>query len=227
MEAFHYDRLAAIASSRAVWSEIDVLAFETVPRIDEARTIRRALSRLYKNQPLLGGQLQQSESASPPLERKAALASFVFPELKDGQLLSVPFDEEQTLHSDRNHTTPSHMVMGAIVEAALGDVVGGALPFDAIGINCTRPHIVRQLVAPLTKAVADAQVPFQPQPFLFVCPHCLPAARRRCGQDYPDSWLTRFTLHCPLFQCAGVSRRRSCMGRCKAAVEGRRRRLRL
>ncbi|CAD6888350.1 unnamed protein product [Tilletia controversa] len=60
---FHYDRLRVFADAPDTWQKIDILAFETVPRLDEAEAILTALDRL----------------AAERIEFKPAYASFVFP----------------------------------------------------------------------------------------------------------------------------------------------------
>lgn len=53
-----------VVAQSAAWNYIDLLAFETIPRLDEAHAIRDALQRLYQD---------------TGCERKPAYVCFVFP----------------------------------------------------------------------------------------------------------------------------------------------------
>ncbi|KAJ1304700.1 hypothetical protein OPQ81_005839 [Rhizoctonia solani] len=50
---FHLQRISMLASSKETWDAIDIVAFETVPLLREARAIRRAMSALAATNPSL------------------------------------------------------------------------------------------------------------------------------------------------------------------------------
>lgn len=138
LEAFHRNRLATIASSSA-WAYVDLLAFETIPRLDEAVAIRRALQRIFST-----------------YARKPAYASFVFPR---GQRLPWP---------SRDDGPGEEEDMQELLEEVLGDHgQGGPLPFDGVGINCTKPRYLKQLVERMTAALPAVHRK-QGKPYLFV-----------------------------------------------------------
>ena len=138
LETFHYNRLATIASSSA-WAHVDLLAFETIPRLDEAIAIRRALQRICSSH-----------------ARKPAYASFVFPQ---GRRLPWP---------SRDDGPGAEEDMQQLLEEVVGDHgQGGPLPFDGVGINCTKPRYLRQLVERMTAALPAVRRK-QSKPYLFV-----------------------------------------------------------
>lgn len=48
--SFHSDRLSVFLNNSAAWSDIDLLAFETLPRLDEICAVRRVMSDLLQGQ---------------------------------------------------------------------------------------------------------------------------------------------------------------------------------
>ena len=61
LESFHRDRLLLFLNNQEVWADINLIAFETLPRLNEIRAVRRVASSI------------------PPDERKPYWISFVFP----------------------------------------------------------------------------------------------------------------------------------------------------
>lgn len=120
------------------WRHLDLLAFETLPRLDEASAIRKALARLY------------SHTACP---RKAAYASFVFP---DGQRLPYP-------HKDAH--VKEDMI--ALIKATLGQGQGAAFDGIGINCTKPRflSSLVRQM-SDAVDSVAASLPPSRP--YLFV-----------------------------------------------------------
>lgn len=124
LESFHFCRLAALASSPCHWSRIDVLAFETIPRIDEVSAIRRAVARLY------------SEYA---VERKPLWISCVHPH---GRMPGWDLDEAPG---------DSRGSMQKLVDALLAPGGDALAQVEGIGINCTHPRYLPSLTRDLTR----------------------------------------------------------------------------
>lgn len=120
------------------WHHLDLLAFETVPRLDEAGAIRNALARLY------------SHTACP---RKAAYVSFVFP---DGQRLPYP---RKAAHVNED--------MIALIKASLGQGQGEAFDGIGINCTKPRflSALVRRM-SDAVESIA-ASLPAS-RPYLFV-----------------------------------------------------------
>jgi homocysteine S-methyltransferase len=123
LQEFHYSRLHTIAASSA-WVHIDVIAFETVPRLDEAIAIRNAMMQINASYP-----------------RKMAYISFVFPK---GKHLPWPSRKDESDDEDMEH----------LLTAVLGDdEQGQRSPLDGVGINCTKPKYLASLVQNMTAAL--------------------------------------------------------------------------
>lgn len=138
LENFHYTRLHTFASD-SVWSHVDVVAFETIPRLDEAVAIRRALDRLYSVFP-----------------SKASYASFVFPK---GNHLPWPVPSVDDEAED----------MEELLKAVVGvDEQGSASPLTGIGINCTKPKYLTRLVTEMTRALSQIETDTKPHLFVSV-----------------------------------------------------------
>jgi homocysteine S-methyltransferase len=138
LEDFHYTRLHSIASN-AAWSHVDLVAFETIPRLDEAIAIRRALHRLYAVFP-----------------SKASYASFVFPE---GHHLPWPVQPIKDGTED----------MEKLLKTVVGvDEQGSPSPLTGIGINCTKPKYLTRLVAEMTTTLHRVKMDSKPHLFVSV-----------------------------------------------------------
>lgn len=138
MIKFHYDRLEIIAAEPSIWSQVDLLAFETIPRLDEAEAIKQALDRLY--------------TSAIQCQQKPAYISFVFP---DGKRLPYPkqaVEEDEQKHFD--------------------EVARCVKTFEGIGVNCTKPYFVPELVTKFTRAVETIRPEIQKEnrPYLFLYP---------------------------------------------------------
>ena len=135
MEDFHYQRLEAVARHAPSWECVDVIAFETIPRLDEAIAIRKALLRLFSK-----------------YDSKSTFASFVFP---NGTNLPWPKEASKDLSLD------------AMLDKVIGtDEPGQASPFDGIGINCTKPWYLDDLVQRMTASLERCNV--ARSPYLYV-----------------------------------------------------------
>lgn len=141
---FHLSRLLDFASSEDVWRQVSIVLFETIPNLVEAKAIRRAYAGLsHRLRDLYGG---AGESDSAPATgdqwwRKPVVMSFVFPdETADGEgAFPTPVDgptptPEEVLGAA---TSENHDDSTATVEYAT---------LDGVGINCTKPFKLRQLV---------------------------------------------------------------------------------
>lgn len=146
MMNFHYSRLEILAREPLIWCQIDVLAFETIPRLDEAEAIKQALHRLY--------------SSSSSLQRKPAYISFVFP---NGKQLPYPKGNEAEQEIQKH--------IDEIVKCVLSTSSDG-VTFDGIGINCTKPYFLPDLVKRMTKSVKQISVGTGggKKPYLFLYP---------------------------------------------------------
>lgn len=138
MIKFHYDRLEIIAAEPSIWSQVDLLAFETIPRLDEAKAIKEALNRLYLN--------------SFQCQHKPAYISFVFP---DGKRLPYPKqegDEYPQKHFD--------------------EIAKCVITFEGVGVNCTKPYFLPELVERLTRAMEKMMPEGREtkKPYLFLYP---------------------------------------------------------
>lgn len=157
---FHLDRLLAFTSDRQIWRKIDMIAFETLPRLDEASCIFRALQRLNI---LLS---EKRETHRPP-----AYMSFVFPG-SDAQSTS-PQDQEDCLLPLPSDVAPAH------IRRTCADIAGeletaakfGSWPLLGVGVNCTKPFRIAKIVRELRKALPAETSSFSSQtgkPVLFV-----------------------------------------------------------
>ncbi|OAV89433.1 hypothetical protein PTTG_05987 [Puccinia triticina 1-1 BBBD Race 1] len=111
--SFHLDRLLDYAKHRPTWDQLDIVLFETVPNLTEARAIRRAWKKL--EQILI--EPRRSTGGAPELFSKPWVISFVFP-TPDGQF-------------------PTGESASEVLKAALDVDVELAEP-SGVGINCTK-----------------------------------------------------------------------------------------
>jgi hypothetical protein len=132
LEAFHYDRLRILASSPS-WIHVDLIAFETIPRLDEAIAIRRALRRIFS-----------------VYKSKFSYASFVFP---SGFHLPWPPAQQSEQSSDTKEED-----MKRLLDEVLGDdEAGHSSPLNGVGINCTKPKFLAGLVKNMTSALINVK----------------------------------------------------------------------
>ncbi|CAE6511041.1 unnamed protein product, partial [Rhizoctonia solani] len=106
---FHLNRISMLTSSKETWDAIDIIAFETVPLLREARAIRRAMSALA--------------SANPSIRIPPWWISFNFPDgvLPEQTSEGVNYTARDALNTCFEH----HKTAPALVP-------------DAFGINCTQ-----------------------------------------------------------------------------------------
>lgn len=100
---------------------MDLIAFETIPRIDEADAILTALEELLQEDE--GRRL--TKSALPPV-----YISFVFPPETEGRFLPYP-------------TTDDRTGLKRIVELIQKRKRGLKWPIAGVGINCTKTNILK------------------------------------------------------------------------------------
>jgi homocysteine S-methyltransferase len=130
MERFHLSRLQLL--TKANWSMIEGILFETVPLISEITAIRKSVSQLRVEQ---------------DLDDEDLFISMVFP---SGRLPGWDIEPD-----NREHMNEISMETGmqAIVDATFTPFVGQAT-IKGIGINCTKPQYLRELVDSLTQAIS-------------------------------------------------------------------------
>lgn len=138
--AFHRGRLVQ-ASRCESFSSIDAIAFETIPRLDEAEAIFDALEAL-------------ANADGMPQSLPPTYISFVFPPEADGRL---PYTVQG---SHRSGVTEILQLFAARCQTSRWPVVG-------IGINCTKPRLMDRVARELMNAVQGEQT-LRQRLFLFV-----------------------------------------------------------
>jgi homocysteine S-methyltransferase len=129
---WHLERLRMYADDEDVWKKVDVLAFETIPLAREARAIRRAVSELFS-----------SGTAVKPW-----WMSFTFPEgnLPQKQYAGgPPVTTEQLLEAI---FSPLNAASGSQGKRDLSTP-------PAIGVNCTAPSLIPELVESMSNAMLN------------------------------------------------------------------------
>lgn len=114
---FHYDRLMNFAEDEVTWDNVDVVLFETVPNLIEARAIRQAWKKLDSHLNRFP-RVDSAPSKNPTRTVKPWVISFVFSGLNGGEF---PTGEAPT----------------EVLEAALEFDSELAEP-SGIGVNCTK-----------------------------------------------------------------------------------------
>ncbi|EFP77711.2 AdoMet-homocysteine methyltransferase [Puccinia graminis f. sp. tritici] len=114
---FHFDRLMDYAEDYSTWEKVDIVLFETVPNLTEARAIRRAWKKFERT---LHALIRRSATgANPDSSSKPWVISFVFP-TSTGQF---PTGEN-----------PSQVLQAALITDADAEL---AEP-SGVGVNCTK-----------------------------------------------------------------------------------------
>lgn len=134
---WHLERLRMYADDEGVWKKIDVLAFETIPLAREARAIRRAVSELFS-----------SGTAVKPW-----WMTFTFPEgnlPQEQHAGGPPMTTEQLLEA----------IFSPLSTASGSQDKGDLSTPPAIGVNCTVPSLIPELV----KSMSDAMFNMVPKP---------------------------------------------------------------
>ncbi|CAO1615385.1 unnamed protein product [Sympodiomycopsis kandeliae] len=126
LKEFHLKRLYQ-AFSQPSSDAIDCIAFETIPRLDEALAILKALEDLAKSE------LFNSRRRPP------AYLSFVFPPDTNGFL---PW-----LNDTPQRAGPSEIIHLLATQSPIG-----SWPITGIGINCTKPCLLRPAAIALSEA---------------------------------------------------------------------------
>ncbi|EIN11237.1 Homocysteine S-methyltransferase, partial [Punctularia strigosozonata HHB-11173 SS5] len=136
LRSFHRARLEVYASCPTTWSDIDALAFETVPSVLEIRAIRLAVADLHR----------RSSHTRSPANPKPWWISALFP--------SGRFPQQDL--SSPGSGTDERVSVERVVETMLAPYpdVDAAAPPTAIGINCTPVTHLRDLLRRLQLAVA-------------------------------------------------------------------------
>lgn len=161
---FHLRRLLVFADDPDTWSLIDVIAFETVPLLREARAIRRAVVRLEKEMGMRSsaGAVEQGQMRMQEWAMKPWFIAFNFPDgrclqerWKDGPRIDVGALVNDVFSPSSFNTDSS--------PSASSRPMG-------IGINCTAPRHLPQLIKEMTEAMRDLPRPVPP-PCLVVYPN--------------------------------------------------------
>ncbi|KAM0750631.1 Homocysteine S-methyltransferase [Meredithblackwellia eburnea MCA 4105] len=145
---FHLDRLVHLSESPE-FNSLDIYAFETIPIVREARAIRRAVS-LF-------------ESLNPSRPRKPFYLSFVFPVSPEGDFKG----KARLQDPDLQHLGQQDLV-AAILEATFSPSLAGARP-DGIGINCTNPLHIQEVVESLATQLSQGTLA-TPAPWFILYP---------------------------------------------------------
>ena len=124
LQTWHAERLAVFTSDPLIWEQVDLIAFETLPVLNEIHAVRRVMAAANRN--------FQARN-----QRKPWYISCVYP------------NEELRL--------PDGSLVAKVVEAVFrGDEEEEALP-SGIGINCTAPAKLRDLIGEFEIALAVEQ----------------------------------------------------------------------
>ncbi|CAJ2500847.1 Uu.00g037000.m01.CDS01 [Anthostomella pinea] len=139
---WHCDRLGLFAEVEQICARVDFLAFETVPRLDEIRAIRKLFAR---------------RPSSPELADNA------------GSLGNMPYWISCVFPGD-DYTLPDGSSVDQVIGALLDSENADHLPWG-IGINCTRiakiPQLVRMYESAVCKLASAGQIKAWPSLVLY------------------------------------------------------------
>lgn len=159
MAAFHQRRIEAFMADPR-WTDVGLLAVETVPRADEALAFRMALENIAK------AHQQQGKL----LDRKPVYISMAFPD--DRRLPWPPLksnssvDDEGDIDMDEDDDADDEAADGEgavqeemnwLVQIVTNTTVQGQdslWPISGIGINCTKPYLLPKLTERMTSSLA-------------------------------------------------------------------------
>ena len=178
LAAFHFSRLLVYARNNDVWSSIDLLAFETIPLITEAKAIRIAVARL---EDWLREATREGKQTINSYRMKPWYISFVFPGPNGEFVQGYPHRLEGIQvkgNFDRSTATQRAYTAYEVADAALapGNQTTQqkmSVP-DAIGINCVPCHVLPPIIEGFASAVRDASKLLQQKealPWLVLCPN--------------------------------------------------------
>ncbi|KAF8491022.1 Homocysteine S-methyltransferase [Gautieria morchelliformis] len=176
LAAFHFSRLLVYARNADIWNAIDLLAFETIPLVTEARGIRIAVARLEEW--FQEATTERKEEVTSRM--KTWYISFVFPGPGGNFIQVYPvinrLEETQILGSSDGSTKERTYTAYEIAQAALTpgndlDQPNMSIP-DAIGVNCTPCDVISPIIEGFAAAVRDMslQTKYEP-PWLVLCPN--------------------------------------------------------
>jgi len=144
LAAFHFSRLLAYASDQQTWDAIDMLAFETVPLVMEAKAIRIAVGRLER---------WFHENAAEDVkvrQLKPWYISFVFPG-PGGEFVENNPESRGPESSISKAYTPFEVAQATLSRSrASGDTV---VP-SGLGINCTSIEALETILSGYARAVS-------------------------------------------------------------------------
>lgn len=135
LAAWHLQRLQQFSSSAEWSSEIDILAFETVPSLAEIRAIRRAMHAFTAS---------RDGAAAVPF-----YISLVFPRTSDSDS-AVRFPDPALAH-----LVTLQDQMPLLVQTALGSLGSDYARPGGLGFNCTSPLHAKRVVGLLSRHVRD------------------------------------------------------------------------
>lgn len=153
LTSFHKRRLSQALRCPSFSRTIDLVAFETVPRLDEARAILAAL-----------GELAAEAAAEEGAHLPPAYISFVFPPDAGGRLPWPPAEGEAAAAADSGKDEKDETSPGAALRLILEYArelkrkeSSHGWPAMGIGLNCTKPHLVAGVVREMSRAYVEAE----------------------------------------------------------------------
>lgn len=165
LAAFHLSRLLVYARHTDVWNSIDLLAFETIPLVTEAKAIRMAITRLEDW--LQEAELREGKETMISSRMKPWYLSFVFPGPK-GEFIqrhssaTKRSQEMQWLVSDEHTRSPTAYTAYEVAQVALAPEIDGdqrtlSVP-GGIGVNCTFCSVTALIVEGYACAIRDMRL---------------------------------------------------------------------
>lgn len=155
MRTFHRDRLQTFATEQEEehqWSKVDLLALETIPRIDEAQCVLDTLQELRQQLAVVDQQGNAGDGHVPP-----AYLAFTFPEPES---TSTGGFVEHGLVQPKTESADFPRDLTRLVEVLCFEdigVQGKAYPLLGFGVNCTKPHLIAGLVEQLTATLVKCK----------------------------------------------------------------------
>jgi homocysteine S-methyltransferase len=166
LATFHFSRLLVYARNPAIWNKIDILAFETVPLLTEAKAIRIAVARLID---WFTETMPQQDGTNFSGKMKPWYISFVFVG-SEGE-----FPQHRLLGSGASKLSPytPYEIASSVFTTSEDINVTRMAPPDGIGINCTSVRSIGGIVQGIAKAITDLQadIPYLTLPWLVLCPN--------------------------------------------------------
>ncbi|GLB37084.1 putative homocysteine S-methyltransferase [Lyophyllum shimeji] len=179
---FHLDRLLVFARDPETWKMIDVIAFETIPLVREVAAIRQAMSSLK----------DALAAEGVDFVPKPWWTSFVLP---NGRC-------PQTQFPGGPNMTVRDLVSAALAGTPTDHATDFFLTPTGIGINCTSPALIPELVQEISWAVEKLRGTQEHAPWLVLYPDggdIYDTNTRSwvvASQDKKDSWAVNLKETC-------------------------------